>query len=111
MEDIFDGAFRFDFLLAFHAGLIWLKVMTTLKLTRLFGPLIKIVESMMKNLLEFCVVWGLNLVFFTSVGMLLFTEIPAYDSFQDTMIMLIQSSLGTWDFSIYDNLLIGSLFG
>ena len=27
------------------------------------------------------------------------------------MIMLIQSSLGTWDFSIYDNLLIGSLFG
>ena len=75
MEDIFDGVFRFDFLLAFHAGLIWLKVMTTLKLTRLFGPLIKIVESMMKDLLEFCVVWGLNLVFFTSVGMLLFTEV------------------------------------
>ena len=111
MEDILDGVFRFDFLLAFHAGLIWLKVMFTLKLTRLFGPLIKIIENMMKVLIEFCVVWGLNLVFFTSVGMLLFTEVPAYDTFQGTMIMFIASSLGKWNLSIYNDLLIGPLFG
>ena len=102
MEDMQDGAFRFDMLLACHAGLVWLKIMVSLKLTRLFGPLIKIIESMMKDIVEFCVVWGVNLVFFTCVGMLLFTDVDAYDTFQDTLIMFIQSALGNFDLSIYD---------
>ena len=50
IEDISDSSFRFDILLAIHTGFLWLKVMLLLKLTRTFGPLIKIVQSMLVDI-------------------------------------------------------------
>ncbi|CDW85311.1 transient receptor potential cation subfamily member 4 [Stylonychia lemnae] len=111
IEDISDGSFRFDILLAIHTGFLWLKVMLLLKLTRMFGPLIKIVESMLVDIGQFAVVWIINLVFFACVGMLLFGEIEVYDHFQDTIIMFIESALGDWNLHIYDDLKIGPYFG
>ena len=63
--------------------------MLLLKLTRSFGPLLKIIEKMMYDFGYFCVIWGVNLLFFTFLGMLLFTELPLFNSFSDTLIMLI----------------------
>eukprot|EP00347_Sterkiella_histriomuscorum_P007752 403347692 len=111
IEDISDGVFRFDMLLAVHCGFLWLKVTMLLKLTRSFGPLIKIVINMMQDILEFFVIWSINLVFFSCVGMLLFGELDQYNSIYDTLVMFIQSALGAWDLTIYDNILIGKEFG
>ncbi|CDW90047.1 wd-40 repeat protein [Stylonychia lemnae] len=111
IEQLEEGKFRFDILLAFHTGLLWLRVILLLKLTRSFGPLIKIVECMLVDIGQFAVIWLVNLVFFSCMGMLLFGEIEVYDQFQDTIIMFIQSALGSWDMTIYDNLLIGPYFG
>lgn len=89
IEDIDSGGFRFDLLLAFHCGLLWLKVTFLLKLTRLFGPLIKIVTNMLGDIIEFCVLWFVSLLFFSCVGMLLFAEVPEYDNLYLTMVMFI----------------------
>eukprot|EP00347_Sterkiella_histriomuscorum_P010999 403374131 len=111
ISDIQANTFRFDILLAFHTGFIWLKVMLLLKLTRAFGPLLKIIERMIFDFLYFTVIWSVNLVFFTCMGMLLFAELPLFNSIADTLIMLIQSSLGQWDLEMYDNLSLGPYIG
>eukprot|EP00347_Sterkiella_histriomuscorum_P017383 403349594 len=111
ISDIQANTFRFDILLAFHTGFIWLKVMLLLKLTRAFGPLLKIIERMIFDFLYFTVIWSVNLVFFTCMGMLLFAELPLFNYIVDTLIMLIQSSLGQWDLEMYDNLSLGPYIG
>eukprot|EP00347_Sterkiella_histriomuscorum_P005768 403355340 len=45
------------------------------------------------------------------MGMLLFAELPLFNSIADTLIMLIQSSLGQWDLEMYDNLSLGAYIG
>ena len=75
IEEIDLNEFRFDILLACHTGFLWLKVMLLLKLTRSFGPMLKIIEHMIHDFLYFCIIWGINMAFFTFMGMLLFTEI------------------------------------
>jgi len=106
-----NGTFHFDFLLAVTAGLFWLKVILLLNLTRTFGPLIKIITSMMKDIIIFSGLWGIQMVFFACIGILMFGELPVYESFYDTMVMLFESAIGSWDFSIYDDLSIGKIYG
>lgn len=57
IESIEDQSFRFDILLAFVSGMFWLKVFFLLKLTRTFGPTVKIIISMIGDIATFCVIW------------------------------------------------------
>eukprot|EP00347_Sterkiella_histriomuscorum_P019940 403339718 len=111
VEEVSENIFKFDILLAVHTSFLWMKVMLLLKLTRSFGPLLKIIEHMVHDFIYFCIIWGINLIFFTFLGMLLFSEIELFKSFQNTLIMLIQSSLGQWDLTMYDDLSFGEIFG
>lgn len=43
IDDINTGAFHFDFLLATIAAMFWLRLLFMLKLTKTFGPMIKII--------------------------------------------------------------------
>ncbi len=47
INDIDTGAFHFDFLLATVAGMFWGRMLLMLKLTKTFGPLLKIVGVML----------------------------------------------------------------
>ena len=76
VEGIKNNEFRFDILLAFVSGMFWLKVLFMLRLTRTFGPMIKIIISMIKDIASFCIIWGVQLFFFTCIGVLMFGELP-----------------------------------
>ena len=88
IEGIEDSSFRFDILLAFVSGMFWLKVFFLLKLTRTFGPMVKIIISMLADIISFCVIWCVQLFFFTCVGILIFGDLQEYENFVDTFIML-----------------------
>ena len=51
------GSFHFDFLLACIASMFWLRMIVMLKLTKTFGPLIRIITAMLKELVIFLVLW------------------------------------------------------
>jgi len=59
LSDIRNDIFRMDILLASVTGLFWLKIFFLLKLTRTFGPMIKIIMSMIKDLSTFAVIWSI----------------------------------------------------
>jgi hypothetical protein len=73
--------------------------------------MIKIVVSMLKDLATFSILWIIQLFIFACIGFLIFGELPEYHGLTDTVILLLQTSLGSWDFNIYNELEIGSTFG
>ena len=79
LDDIHSGAFNFDFLLAFAALFLWLRLLSMLSLTEVFGPLIVIVSKMMQDLLIFFGLFVIQLITFAAVGVLIFGDIAEYD--------------------------------
>ncbi len=106
-----NNSFRFDFMLACIASLFWLRMLLMLKLTKTFGPLIRIIHVMMKELGIFLVIWVIQLFIFTCIGFLIFGELPEYTNFLDVFIMLFQTALGHWDLSIYKDFSMGKNIG
>jgi hypothetical protein len=105
------GAFRINFLLSVVAASFWFKVLFMLQLTKTFGPMIKIIVSMLTDLATFTVLWIIQLFIFACIGYLIFGELYEYRDLQNTLIMLLESSLGHWDFNIYNDLKIGRMYG
>jgi len=88
-----------------------MKIIFLMRLTRTFGPMIKIIMSMIYDISTFAVLWGVQLFFFACVGVLIFGELPEYGNIFDTLVMLFEASLGQWDMTIYDHLHIGPYVG
>lgn len=70
-----SGEFHFDYLLAIVGVLFWLRLFLMLRLTRTLGPLIKIIEAMVKELFSFMILFGISNMGFTVLGMMLFSEL------------------------------------
>lgn len=111
IDAIDSGEFHFDFLLAMVACMFWLRMLLMLKLTKTFGPMIKIIVEMTKDLGTFMVLWTIQLFIFGCVGILVFGELPEYAQFYHTLVVLFEASLGQWDMGIYDNLKLGRHVG
>jgi hypothetical protein len=73
--------------------------------------MIKIIVSMLTDLATFTVLWIIQLFIFACIGYLIFGELYEYRDLQNTLIMLLESSLGQWDFNIYNDLKIGPMYG
>ena len=106
-----NNVFHFEVLVAVIASTFWLRMFLMLKLTKTFGPLIRIIYAMMREMMIFLVLWGIQLFIFTCAGILIFSDVKEYDGFVNVMIMFFQSALGIWDFSIYDHFVLGAKFG
>jgi hypothetical protein len=57
VDDIKSNSFRLDILLSFIVGSFWLKVFFNLRLTRTFGPMIKIILVIVGEMLTFIAIW------------------------------------------------------
>lgn len=66
---------------------------------------------MLKDLGTFSVLWIIQLFIFACIGSLVFGELPAYATLTDTLILLVSSSFGQWDFKIYDDCPLGRNIG
>jgi hypothetical protein len=72
VDDIHSGAFHFDWLMAATAFFFWIRMMLMLTLTKTFGPLIRIITAMTKDLIIFFLLFSIQLVAFGCVGILMF---------------------------------------
>jgi len=101
MSDIKNHVFYFDFLLAFTVLFFWFRFLVMLMLTETFGPLLEIVMKMIVDMLIFFGIFLIQIVTFASVGILLFAEVPEYDTLPEAVLYIFQSSLGQYDLAIY----------
>lgn len=82
-----NNVFHFEVLVAVVASTFWLRMFLMLKLTKTFGPLIKIIYAMMRELMIFLVLWGIQLFIFSCIGILIFVGVTNYDSFISVLIL------------------------
>jgi hypothetical protein len=101
LDDINSGDFHFDWLLAAAAFVYWIRFLFMLQLTSLFGPLIRTITAMLRDLFQFLVLFTIELIAFSCVGVLCFGMLKEYEDIGSTMIMFFQSAMGEWDFEIY----------
>jgi len=65
-------------MLAAFVLVIWLKFFMTFRMTRAFGPMFKVLWSMVIDLSKFLTVWVVLILLFTCVTMVLFSKNPAF---------------------------------
>ncbi len=87
------------------AALVWGRTILTFEYTRTFGPIIKIIMVMVKDMITFLVIWIFVLVFFLCVGMLVFVDVEEFKTPSSAFIYLAQAALGSYDTTIFQRTL------
>jgi len=72
-----------------------------MRITQTYGPMIKMLEMMIGDLVQFVILWVIILLTFTCVGQLLFNQLPKFVDFTSVFFMYFDSSLGNWDATAY----------
>ena len=82
--------------------LTWLKTLYLFRVSETFGPIIKIITEMIKDVSKFMIIWLVIIVMFIAVGLLMFGEIHEFHSIGFVTVEYLRSALGEWDMDIYD---------
>ena len=70
--NVIENIYPFAFLMAVIASNTWVKLLFKIRVMKQFGPLFKVIQKMILSLLQFIVLWVIELMIFTSVSILLF---------------------------------------
>ena len=105
-----DGKFH-SYLYAAGSAILWLRILMLFKLTRFLGPLVKMIENMLNEMIIFMVLFTIELIIFASVGSILFNTISDYDGMYAALKILFSSALGNFDFTTLQNNTKGEVVG
>ena len=102
MED--DGAFNIRVTLALLIALHYIRLVLAMQVSRIFGPMVKIMQSLMVNILIFLFLYAAIFFIFAGVGQMLFQEIDEFKDMIETCKTLFASSFGNFEYVSYDPL-------
>ena len=95
---IFDS---FTIVLVILSICTWTKLLIKIQMTERFGPMFKVIMSMMTDLVGFYALWSIILMALTSVACLIFIDLPYYENFWAALYMHFEFALGNFDSGIY----------
>lgn len=90
---------RFDLLLAILVFFVWVRSIMYLRGFAMFGPMFKLIQAMVVDLMQFLVIWGMVLLMFSSVSVLVFGALPTYSTLFNALMYWCKAGLGGFDFS------------
>lgn len=93
--------YRFDWMSGGFAALIILKIIMMFQFTTTFGPILKMIITMSKQMMVFTIVWLFIIILFVCTGQLVFYELEDFKNLTTSFTYLIQAALGGWDISIF----------
>lgn len=68
-----------------------------------FGVFIQMTGRMVKDTFKFLFIYFLFLILYSAVGYVMFADIEAYKTFEDTLLTMYDAGLGGYDFGAYDD--------
>lgn len=98
---------KLTIVMALIIGIQWSRVIIILLGSRTFGPIIKILFSMLYELAVFCMIYIIIILMFTFAGRVAFVELVEFSTFGKTILMLFDASFGNYDMSIFDKSQMG----
>ena len=74
----YENESRFEYILSTLVIASWLKFFFSLRVTKLFGPMYKILYSVVEDLLKFLIIWVFVILMFTCMALLAFSQIETF---------------------------------
>jgi hypothetical protein len=94
---------RFDIILALVAFLTLIKLFLQFEFTPSFGPLYKMLQRMLGELMKFLVIWSIQLVMFAAVAVLAFGSLETFSDFNSSIVYFVEASLGNFDMENFES--------
>ena len=85
--------------------LMWFKILLLLRISPLLGPMIRMMSKMIKDMFIFFLLYTLIIIFFSVIGQCSFMDVPEFNTFGQSMLYLFNSSLGNYEFAIFDGIM------
>ena len=86
-----------------YVALQWTRIILVFRINSFIGPLLNIIYSMIIEILKFMFIYSLLILLFWSWGRVFFSTISSFDNDLDTFATLISASLGSFDFTIFND--------
>jgi len=99
-----DDSWNYKVSIALPVALQFARLVYALQVNRTFGPMVKIISSMIVDVMRFLVLFAVLFFIFVGSGQILFAELDAYADLEEAMKTLFASSIGEFDYGTYDNL-------
>ena len=113
-ENIFEihnhGVF-ISVLYSIASGILWLKIVLLMRLSRLLGPLVTTIRFMLYDVASFMTIYGILIIVFSCVGNLLFSDLTAYGDIYHCILTLFDASLGNYDLTLFENAKLHEVVG
>ena len=97
-----DRYMNINLLIALLTGLQFARIIFALQISRIFGPMIRIIFKMLLDLTTFMFLYMLIFIIFTCAGQLMFSELSEYTNFTQAAINTFSQGLGDFDYGIFD---------
>jgi len=65
------GKIRFEYILSFVAFFIWMKILICIKYIKSYGVVFAIVQKSMIEVFKFLILWGIEILIFSTVGFIM----------------------------------------
>lgn len=82
---------------------MWIKTVFIFRGFKAFGPMYKVMMAMVIELVRFLTIWAIEILMFSVVGRLAFSDIPSFNSLGNVIIMFFESCIGSWNIEIYND--------
>lgn len=99
-----DSTFNIKIVLAVLITIQFIRLVFALEVNRTFGPMIKILGSMIVDILIFLLMYVSIFFIFIGSSALLFQELPEFKNVGEASKTLFASSLGGFNYSIFDDM-------
>ena len=86
----------------FSASIQIMRIILKLQISKTFGPLIKIFQLMIKNLIQFGIILALVMLMFIIFGRIMFNRLEDFRSYESSFKYLFNAALGNFDFTTFD---------
>jgi len=99
-----DENWNYKVSIALPVAIQFARLVYALQVNRTFGPMVKIISTMTIDVIIFLVLFAALFFIFVGSGQILFAELDEFKDLQEAMKTLFASSIGEFDYAIYDNL-------
>lgn len=95
---------RFNVIFSIQILCQTMKLATVLQFNQKVGPLLKIVQKMAQDYLNFMVIYFVLVLMFSILGNLNFVNASSFGTLFDATMTMMDASMGNFDFSIWDEI-------
>ena len=96
--------FGLNYILAILVSIQFMRLVSTLQVSRTFGPMVKTLGSMLVDGAIFLLLYVFIFIIFASAGQLLFNELSEFENIVESSKTLFGASLGNFEYVWFDNM-------